>query len=448
MGKRRKMFVLLSMVIGLIMTSAFASILESKEKRVPIHMVFQTGGDAMPVFAKKAEIEKALGVKLTIEEIPAEGLYEKLMTEFITHTGVYDVIEFYPTWMGDFAEPRFLLNLDPYFEQYADEIDVEDYIEGAQVGFDTWKGSWYAVPYDGDVLLFMYRKDLLEDPKNKAGFKKRYGYELKPPNTWDEVLPIAEFFNGWDWDGDGKDNYGAALVAARLWWSVPHWAQAYNSYGGEFFDEEGNIVLDKKAFMEAYRIWTKLLECSPPGKLSFGFIEAKEAFASGQTAMCIQWATSLWVDPRQSKVHDKTGFAVMPGVRQPDGTIYRTPALAVGKCLAIPADSKHPDEAFKVAMYLSSKEMQIFSTLSGCGIEPNRYSVFEDPRVKKMWGDVLPVIRESLRIGCPDIKRRGSSKFYEVISAELSSLWAGRQSAETVYERIVSQWKNIIKEME
>lgn len=448
MSKRKAWVnILLSVSMVLTGTFAFSSLVGAKE--VTVHIVFQTGGDAVPVFAKKAEIEKATGVKLTIEEIPGEGLYEKLMIEFITHTGAHDLVEFYPTWMGDFAGAGFLVNLDPYFEKYRDEIKPEDYIEGAQVGFDTWERSWYAVPYDGDVNIFYYRKDLFADPKNKAEFKKRYGYELKPPDTWDEVLDIAGFFTGWDWDADGKVNYGMAIIAFRMWWSTGHWSNVYRSYGGEFFDEKGNVALDKKAFIEANRVWTTIInKYSPPGELNFGYVECKEAIASGQVAMGIQWATAVFLDPRQCEVYDKLGFAVMPGVKQPDGTIYRTPALAVGKCLAIPVDSRHPDEAFRVAMYLSSKEMQVYETISGTGVDPNRYSAFEDPRVKEVWGDMIPVFMESLKIGRADIKRKGSSRFYEVISAELSSLWAGAQSAEKAYERIVSQWKDIIKEME
>lgn len=440
---RKIRWISLLVVVGVI--TYFTSI--GAVGKVKVHIVFQTGGDAMPVFAKKAEIEKATGVDLTIEEIPAEGLYEKLMTEFITRTGAYDLVEFYPTWMGDFAGGGFLRNLDPYFKKYADQINPRDYIEGAQVGFDKWKGSWYAVPYDGDVTIFYYRKDLFENPTYQAKFKKQYGYKLKVPDTWDEVIDIAKFFNGWDWDGDGKVNYGIALISCRLWWAVSHWSNVYRSYGGEFFDEQGNIALNKEAFIKANKVWTTLLKYAPPGELNFGYTECKEALASGKVAMAIQWATTVFRDPRQCKVHDKLGYAVMPGVKQPDGSIYRTPALAVGKCLAIPVASKHPDAAFRVAMYLSSKEMQVYATCSGSGIDPNRYSVFEDPRVKKAWGDMIPVYRESLRIGRPDIKRKGSSKFYEVLSAELSSVWAGDETAETAYDRIVSQWKDIIKEI-
>jgi len=414
--------------------------------QVDIHVMFQTGGDMIPAVNFKEEYEaNNPGIKITLEEVPSESLYEKQMTEFLTGTGSYDLIELYPTWMGDYIP--FVENLDPFFEKYADDINVDDYIEGAQVGFDKWEGSWYAVPYDGDVVIFYYRKDLFEDPAIMEEFKATYGRELQVPNTWDEVLDCAEFFTRENF-ADQDQFYGIAMIASRHWWAVGYWSNVYRSYGGEFFDENGEIALNREAFTKANEIWAEMIRFAPPGVLNFGYTETKEALASGQVAMALQWATTVFVDPRQSKVHDRLGFTVMPGVLQEDGSIYRTPALACGKCLAIPKSAKNKEEAFKFAAFLSSPEVQVWSTVNGTGIDPNRYSVFEDPRVIEVWGDLIPVFRESLRIGKPDIKVKGSSKYYDVISAELSNLWAGQQDANRCFDNILREWEMIKSEID
>jgi len=44
------------------------------------------------------------------------------------------------------------------------------------------------------VLLLYYRKDLFENPEEKAAFQKKYNRELAPPTTWKEWLQTAEFF--------------------------------------------------------------------------------------------------------------------------------------------------------------------------------------------------------------------------------------------------------------
>src|SRR5581483_8305135 len=52
----------------------------------------------------------------------------------------------------------------------------------------------YADPCEADAVGFAYRKDLFEDPKEKADFKAKYKYDLAPPKTWPQLRDIAEFF--------------------------------------------------------------------------------------------------------------------------------------------------------------------------------------------------------------------------------------------------------------
>ena len=56
----------------------------------------------------------------------------------------------------------------------------------------------------------------MENPEYQAKFKAKYGYDLAPPKAWKEVRDTAEFFNGWDWDGDGRKEYGAARYSSAL----------------------------------------------------------------------------------------------------------------------------------------------------------------------------------------------------------------------------------------
>jgi multiple sugar transport system substrate-binding protein len=385
------------------------------------------------------QFEKENNAKVTTEEIPSENLYEKLVTEFTTQSGAYDLVEFYPTWLGGFAEAGFIQDLTPFFEKYKDQINPDDYLKGVQNGATVWKGKNYGIPYDGDVLIFYYRKDLFEDATNQADFKAKYGYDLKPPETWEEVLDMAEFF-----DGRQEGLSGIETVASRLWWAVGYWSSIYYSLGAKYIDESsGDIVLDCKAFDQANEIWAKILEHSPDGVLNFGYTEAKESLAQGKVAMGLQWATSVFVDQRQSAMYDKLGFIVMPGTKQADGTVLHTPPLAVGKVLAIPASASNPEMAFKFGMLLSSTEGQVWSTVNGTGIDPNRTSAFMDESVKKVWGDIIPVYQESLNIGVPDIRVPDSAKYYDVITSELHSVWSGQKPSADACTTVMDEWKRI-----
>ena len=402
-----------------------------------IHVVFQTGGDIIPANDNKDALVSQ-GISASLEEIPGESLYEKLMTEFVSQSGAYDLVEFYPTWLGGFAEAGYIQPLDDYFTKYAADVKPDDYLQGVQNGASVWKGKRYGIPYDGDVLIFYYRKDLFEDAKNKDEFKAKFGYDLAAPETWDQVLQMAEFFDG----RNGMD--GIAMVSSRLWWATGYWSSVYYAYGGKFIDEQtGEIQLDCDAWNKANDVWLKMIKYAPDGVLNYGYTETKEALAQGKVAMGLQWATTVFLDPRQSVVGDKLGFVVMPGVKQADGTVLHTPPLAVGKVLAIPVSSKHPEEAFKFGSMLSSTPVQVQATVGGTGIDPNRASVFEDASVKKVWAGMMPVYRESLNIGVPDIRVPDSAKYYDVISGELSAVWSATKDSDAACKATLDEWHKI-----
>ncbi len=60
---------------------------------------------------------------------------------------------------------------------------------------------------------WIYRKDWFAKPELQAEFKEKYGRDLAPPKTWDELKEIAEFFQGREIDG--KKVYGAAIFTER-----------------------------------------------------------------------------------------------------------------------------------------------------------------------------------------------------------------------------------------
>lgn len=414
-----------------------------------IRIMFQGGGDSAPPLDLKGLIEKETGLKITIDVIPPENLHEKQLTFFLSGTADYDLLEIYPTWVGEYAESMYVENLDDLYKKYASEIDTTDYIEGAQVGFDKYKGSWYAIPYDGDVNLFYYRKDLFDDTKNKADFKKKYGYDLAPPKTWDQVRDLSEFFTGRQ-----PGLYGFGTLALKTWWALDYWANVYRNllvskgvtFDNGFVNDNGEIELDRATFIEANDFYMKLMKFSPPGILSWGYPESKEGLGNGTVAMSMQWATAVFRDPRQVKYWDQMYATTMPGFKKKDGSVQQVTSLAVGKALVIPSATRNRDVAFLYAQFLSAKATQIYETNSGSGVDPNRYSVFKDQRVKDVWGPLVDPAMKSLDIGIGDIKVPQASRLYESLLNELHSAWSGGQASAQAYDKVIKEWKKIMAE--
>src|SRR3712207_8779002 len=52
---------------------------------------------------------------------------------------------------------------------------------------DYYKGSLYGYQTDGDTYVMFYNKDWLDNPDERKAFADKHGYELKVPDTWEEL---------------------------------------------------------------------------------------------------------------------------------------------------------------------------------------------------------------------------------------------------------------------
>ena len=119
-------------------------------------------------FTKAGIVIKQVGATFT-------GLYDKLKTDFVAGSGDYDVVIFYPSYIGDFAGNGYLAPLDDLMKKTPASIwdPMLDEVEPPyREIYCKWGGKVYALPYDGDVLELYYRKDLFENPQEKEADRK------------------------------------------------------------------------------------------------------------------------------------------------------------------------------------------------------------------------------------------------------------------------------------
>lgn len=58
----------------------------------------------------------------------------------------------------------------------------------------VWHQKVCALPILGEAPICFYRKDLLDDPKHKDGFEKKFGRKLDIPKTWQDYHDISAYF--------------------------------------------------------------------------------------------------------------------------------------------------------------------------------------------------------------------------------------------------------------
>ena len=86
-------------------------------KNVTINVVGDAGHNLKPYEFWKERLRKGRASRSRSSRCPFEGVYEKEKTEFVAGTGAFDVVTFYPAYIGDFAGNGYLAPLDNYMKK-------------------------------------------------------------------------------------------------------------------------------------------------------------------------------------------------------------------------------------------------------------------------------------------------------------------------------------------
>jgi multiple sugar transport system substrate-binding protein len=130
--------------------------------------------------------------------------------------------------------------------------------------------------------------DLFEDPEEMAAFEAEYGYPLAVPETWDQLMDIANFFTRPD-----EGLYGAAIYTQKDYdGATMGYENVMFSYGASWQDESNAVlgVANSAEAVAALDFYRELYQCcSPPGLSNAFFQETNDAFINGQAVMAMNY---------------------------------------------------------------------------------------------------------------------------------------------------------------
>lgn len=285
-----------------------------KHEGVVVNVMTFTGPQiAEPLQRRAPDFKKLTGATINVVTVPFSDLYTKLLADFATGTNSIDAMVFAPQWMGDYIQAD-------YLEDLTDRIKADTALQWEDVGAffrdfsATYAGRTYTIPLDGDFHMVYYRSDLLE----KEG--------LKPPETWDDYLSIAEAFQGKDLNGDGKADYGSCISKKRnsqAYWAVTSivaaFVQSKGTSQGMFFDTTTmEPLVNNEAFEAALDVYVESTKFGPPDELNLDVGDTRGLFTTGRCALSIDWGDigTLAIDPATSTVQDLVGAVILPGSRR------------------------------------------------------------------------------------------------------------------------------------
>ncbi|MCC4907732.1 extracellular solute-binding protein [Microbacterium sp. cx-55] len=320
------------------------------------------------------QFEKDTGTSVTFVELPYDGLYNRLNSEFSSGSLSFDVAALDSIWLPTFAEA-----LTPLDDVFTDDVQsdlfpalvTEAQVEGSFVGMPAWTNS--------EILY--YRTDLFEDPAQQAEFKAEYGYDLAPPTTWEQYSDVAKFFTQ-DTDGDGQvDVYGTDVKGAV----ETEWLATLSQTGEKnmVVGDDGSVSLGNADSLAALDFYTSLLPYAPSGAAQLDWAGSQNLFNQGQLAMMRFWAHAYKQIPADSAVAGKVGVTTMVGG---PGGVAGVPGAWY---LSVPAGTSKQEKALEFVQYAyDNNELSVDTDL---GLA-SRISVLEQYQDEPGYENYKPLI--------------------------------------------------------
>jgi multiple sugar transport system substrate-binding protein len=256
---------------------------------------FDVLGGLLPQF------EALTGVKVRMEKVPPGQIRQKALLDLSSKTATYATHAADPMYYPLYVANKWVDPLDKYLNDttLTDPAWFKyDDILKAWRDADSIDGKPYGIPYDGEVTVQVYRKDLY-DAKG-----------LHPASTYDELLSNAKALND-----PAKRIYGLALRGfAGAGQNMYIYPSIFRGFGGNWFHGKDIVVNSPEAVKALQWYVDALTAYAPPAVRNWNWPDIADAFSQGTVATYIDAHSSAAVlnNPEKSKVIGKIGFARWP----------------------------------------------------------------------------------------------------------------------------------------
>lgn len=395
---------------------------------------------------------EATGINVNFETTSWDQMYDKAIKDMEANTGIYDFVYIEQDIIYSYLARNFLVDItqslkdDPKLA--SPDFSIDKFTTFINYFKDPTKNNdVFGVPMEAFVKLYLYRKDLFENPDVQAAFKAKYNRDLAPAKTHAEYREIAEFFTQWAKD-NGQELWGTTVQAhtghPASWYEffesiaptygVYNWGiKADNNYaatvanGGEMNSDKAKAALEW---------WLGNLEYAPPESTQSTWDEVAATFAAGRAAQGIIYGeNAAWIatNADKSQVVGKVGVALPP---LEDGVMADAEAgkgyigYYDGGAFGIPTSSKNKEAALLFLQFIGQESVQADWAAAGSRIVMN--STYDDPKITELDKKVdgyytLMKDQGKLFAGAPpypfhaQVREATAPFFYQAITGELSA---------------------------
>jgi multiple sugar transport system substrate-binding protein len=252
------------------------------------------------------QFEALTGIKVRAEKVPPGQIRQKAMLDLSSKTATYATHAADPMYYPLYVANKWVEPLDKYLNDASLTdpawFDVNDVLK-AWRDANSLDGKLYGMPYDGEVTVQVYRKDLYA------------AKGLKPAESYEQLVSNAKALN------DPADRmYGIALRGfAGAGQNMYIYPSLFRGFGGDWFHGKSLVVNGPAAVKALDWYVATLTHYAPPAVRNWNWPDIADAFSQGTVACYIDAHSSAAVvtNPEKSKVVGKVAYARWP--KGPDG---------------------------------------------------------------------------------------------------------------------------------
>src|SRR5581483_3144556 len=294
--------------------------------------------NSFPDFSKKWE--ELTGVKFEIVPLGYTDIPAKIMQESVSKTGVYDIFNDFPYTMPDAVGAKVIIPLDDYAKKYQPDFSgIADGLKYQQY----YDGKLYVMVNDGDHLLLVLRKDLVENPQARAEYKAKFGKDLGCPDTVAEWTQQAAFFQ----TKEGETRWGIKFEKGLSG------GLGYRSVN--FSYRHFPVYMKGLLFDRAIKDFAAAVDYMPKDIQGWGTPQIYPYWGSGlaYSAMSFPSIFGFGESNPASVVKGKQLACLIPG-HMVDGKLVRRSPQAAGTGYMVSAYAKNPELAYLFIQWLTS----------------------------------------------------------------------------------------------
>ena len=445
------------------------------------------GGISGPLYRLRPAWEELTGAKLDIVEMPLAEQLATTINDLRLGLNQFDGFIEGAWYMGEYVTPGFIRPIDDYmadprFSQWS--LDV---MPPSLRKIYTWQGKTYATLNDSDGQVLYWRNDILTDPKWQAAYQAEVGSPMPfPVKTWDDVIAIAKFFNGKNWDDNDPDPDNGVVMHFRvnaqgmfhyMTMSAPyvvrpgdHVDRCTNNY---WFDPDTmEPLINSAGHVRALEKLVELSQYGPPAQVGWDLGTTWDWFLRGKSIFVFSWGDvgSLAQDTSRSKIKGKLGASIVPGSNE----VYNMCTNAwehpdkpnvVGNTTGgswqgvVSSRSKHPEAVYSLYALMATTPVSLWNVNRGwTGVDPGDTIHFLPPEgtaslqgyLDNGWNEsdlkfYLNAFHDNFFADTmePYLRINGTDEYLRALDQNLSKAMISQLSPQEALDRTAKAWDEI-----